>query len=107
MNMNPPNESPANTYDGRRFRYTMEELNSLIFAEQGFVVIGSLCPLKVGKITGQYDPMEHCTRPVRVTGPSCYREYHDQCVRACFLDTGKQLERVDRFPYYFRTEAPD
>ncbi len=104
MNMNPPNESPASPSP---FRYTMEELNSLIFAEQGFVVAASFEPHKVGDIIDQYDPTEHNTRPLRVTGPSCYREFHDQCVRACFLDTGKQLERVDRFPYYFRTEAPD
>lgn len=87
------------------FRYTYDELNAILFGEQGFLVVGSIDAYKVGDIVR---PHHEITTPMRVTGPSDYREFHDQCVRACLLDTCKPLTGlVDRWPNYYRVVAAD
>lgn len=86
-------------------KYTYEELNALMFGEQGYLVVASLDPYAVGQIVENRHP--ELKTPMRVTGPSNYQEYRQQCERACWLDTGEPSDPIKGWPYYYRTEAAD
>lgn len=88
-----------------RYRYTHDELNALMFSEQGYLVVATLDRYTLGQIV---PPHPEIQTPMRVTGPSNWEEYRAQCLRACLLDTGEPFTGlIDRFPNYYRTEAAD
>ena len=82
-----------------------DELLAAIYAEQGYIVLGSLDHYKIGDIAGYSN---QTTIPQRVIAESDYAEWRKHCLLAARLDGCPDFSNVwDEFPYYYRTQAAD
>lgn len=86
-----------------QYRYTSDELDALMYAEQGYLMFATCDVFALGQIAPS---MHGHTTPMRVVADSNYEEWRAHCLRAAILD-GCPINRLDRWPYYYRIVAAD
>ena len=84
-----------------------DELAAAIYAKQGYLVLASADPLKIGQVT---DSEGHCSAPLIVKANSNYTEYSEQASLESLLRLGvprKSTARKSYERYFYRVEAAD
>lgn len=87
-------------------KLTGDDIICALFAEQGYLVVGSYCPLEIGSVPPWAEQIVPVHIPVRIIGDATWTEFEAQQRRANEM-VGGLFGRGSRFSYFYRVAALD